>query len=142
MVGQGEVVVNRLGHAEEALRLAGEQRVIGELLDGVHGVVAADIDEALDVQLVENIENLQRNGPSIFTHLSMVNNLNNFLQAAMLVMVMLVTSIFCMLMNVGTYASSWLMHLQKFMTQLDFMLMHIIMLIIKAIMISALVTMI
>ena len=58
VVGQGEVVVDRLGHAEEALRLAGEQRVVGELLDGVHRVVAADVDEALDVELVENVEDL------------------------------------------------------------------------------------
>ena len=58
MVSEGQVVVYGLGHAQELLGMALQDRVIGQLLDCVHGIVSADVDESFDVQLVHDFEEL------------------------------------------------------------------------------------
>ena len=58
VVRQSQIVVDGLRHAHEFLGLSRQDGVIGQLLDRVHGIVSADVDEALHVQLVEDLENL------------------------------------------------------------------------------------
>ena len=57
MVGDGQVVVDGLGAADELLLRAGQQGIVKQLADGVHGIVAADVDEHFDVQLIQQFEN-------------------------------------------------------------------------------------
>ena len=58
VVGEGQVVVNGLGYAQELLLMSLQNRVVGQLLDGVHGIVSADVDECLNLQLVHDFEQL------------------------------------------------------------------------------------
>ena len=58
VVGNHQVV----GHAHEADVALDAVAVIGQLADGVHGVVAADIEEIADVQLLQNGEQLLIDG--------------------------------------------------------------------------------
>ena len=50
MIGQNEIVVDRLGNADKADRTFDLRRIAGKLADGVHRVVAADVKEIADVQ--------------------------------------------------------------------------------------------
>ena len=58
VVGDHQVVVDGLGHAHEADVALDALAVLGQLADGVHGVVAADVEEVADVQLFQNGEQL------------------------------------------------------------------------------------
>ena len=58
MVGQRQIIVNGLGHAQEFLGLSGKDRVVGKLFDGIHGVVSADIDKRFDIEFIEDLEDL------------------------------------------------------------------------------------
>ena len=53
VVGQAQVVVDGLGHADEADAAADLGAVAAELGDGVHGVVAADVEQRADIVLVK-----------------------------------------------------------------------------------------
>ena len=57
MVGAVEVVVDGLGHAHHAALIAHLLHVLGDLVAGVHGVVAAVIEEVADVILLEDLKN-------------------------------------------------------------------------------------
>ena len=58
MVGDHQVVVDGLGHAHKADVALDALAVLGQLADGVHGIVAADVEEVADVQLFQNGEQL------------------------------------------------------------------------------------
>ena len=58
VVGEHQVVVDGLGHAHEPDAAAHGLSVPGQLVDGVHAVVAADVEEPLDIQLLQNGEQL------------------------------------------------------------------------------------
>ena len=58
VVGDHQVVVDGLGHAHKADVALDALAVLGQLADGVHGVVAADVEEVADVQLFQNGEQL------------------------------------------------------------------------------------
>ena len=62
MVGQAQVVVDGLGHTDEPHAAAHTVAVAGKLCDGVHGVVAADIEHRADVVLVKQGEQLDERG--------------------------------------------------------------------------------
>ena len=59
VVGDHQVVVNGLGYAHKADLAADVGAVIGQLADGIHRVVAADIEEVADVQLLQDLKQLQ-----------------------------------------------------------------------------------
>ena len=61
VIGQSQIVVNGLGNADELCGIALYNGVIGKLFDGVHGVVAADVNKALDLQLVQDPKDLFKN---------------------------------------------------------------------------------
>ena len=56
MVGAEEVVVDRLGHAHHTALVADGLHVLVDLVAGVHGVVAAVIEEVADIVLAEHLE--------------------------------------------------------------------------------------
>ena len=56
MVGAHQVVVDRLGHADEADVAADLLGIVAQLADRVHAVVAADIEEVSDIHAVEDRE--------------------------------------------------------------------------------------
>ena len=58
VVGDHQVVVDGLGHAHKADVALDACAVICQLADGVHGVVAADVEEVADVQLLQDGEQL------------------------------------------------------------------------------------
>src|SRR5699024_1588783 len=58
VVSDHQVVVDGLGHAHKADVTAGPCAVVGQLADGVHRVVAADVEEVADVQLFQDVEQL------------------------------------------------------------------------------------
>ena len=58
MVGQTQVVVDGLGHTDEPHTAADTIAVAGKLCDGVHGVVAANVEHRADVVLVKQGEQL------------------------------------------------------------------------------------
>ena len=58
VVGDHQVVVDGLGHAHKADVALDAFAVLSQLADGVHGVVAADVEEVADVQLFQNGEQL------------------------------------------------------------------------------------
>ena len=62
MVGQAQVVVDGLGHTDEPHAAAHPVAVAAELGDGVHGVVAADVEHRADVVLVKQGEQLDERG--------------------------------------------------------------------------------
>ena len=62
MVGDHQVIVDGLGHAHEADVALDALAVLGQLADGVHGIVAADVEEVADVQLFEDGEELLVHG--------------------------------------------------------------------------------
>ena len=53
MVGEAKVVVDGLRHADEPHAAAHPVAVAAELGDGVHGVVAADVEHRADIVLVK-----------------------------------------------------------------------------------------
>ena len=57
MVGAVEVVVDGLGHAHHAALIAHLLHILGDLVAGVHGVVAAVVEEIADIVLLEDLEN-------------------------------------------------------------------------------------
>ena len=56
VVGDHQVIVDGLGHAHKADVAADVCAVVGQLADGVHRVIAADVEEVADVQLLQNLE--------------------------------------------------------------------------------------
>ena len=56
MVGEDQIVVDRLRNSDEFHVTADLLRVAGELVDGIHGVVSADIEEVTDVHLTEIVK--------------------------------------------------------------------------------------
>ena len=62
VVGDHQVVVDRLGHAHKTDVAADVCAVVGQLADGVHRVVAADVEEVADVQLLQNVKQLNIDG--------------------------------------------------------------------------------
>ena len=56
VVGAEEVVVDGLGHAEHAALVADLGHVLADLVAGVHGVVAAVVEEIANVVLLEDLE--------------------------------------------------------------------------------------
>ena len=57
VVGAVEVIVNGLGHADDAARIAHGLHVLGDFVACVHGVVAAVVEEIAHIILAENFEN-------------------------------------------------------------------------------------
>ena len=58
MVGAGEVVVDGLRDTHAAHFIAVSQHELGDLVAGIHGVVAAVVEEVANVVLLEHGENL------------------------------------------------------------------------------------
>ena len=58
MVGYRQVIVNGLGNAHETLRLVVRCRIIGQHLHRIHGIVTARVEQALDIMLLHDLENL------------------------------------------------------------------------------------
>ena len=56
VVGAVEVVVDGLGDAHDAALIAHLLHILGDLVAGVHGVVAAIVEEIADVVLLEDLE--------------------------------------------------------------------------------------
>ena len=75
MIGVHEVVVNGFRHAHEADVAADALGVIAQLADGIHAVVAANIEEIADIQLFEN-------GKQLFIDLRMFQTVRQFVAAA------------------------------------------------------------
>ena len=62
VVGAEQVIVDGLGDAHDAALVADLLHILGDLVAGVHGVVAADVEEVADVQLFQNGEQLLVDG--------------------------------------------------------------------------------
>src|SRR5699024_1226922 len=58
VVGTGQVVVDGLGHAHDTALIANPVHVLGNLVAGIHGVVAAVVEEVTDVVLLEDLQDL------------------------------------------------------------------------------------
>ena len=58
MVGHHQVIVNRLGNAHKADIAANMGTVISQLADGIHAVIAADVEEIADIQFAQDLEQL------------------------------------------------------------------------------------
>ena len=56
VVSHHQVVVDGFGHAHKADVAADVCAVVGQLADGVHRVIAADVEEVADVQLLQNLK--------------------------------------------------------------------------------------
>ena len=57
VIGAEQVVVDSLGHAHDATLIAHLLHVLGDLVAGVHGVVAAVVEEIAHVVLLEDLQN-------------------------------------------------------------------------------------
>ena len=57
MVGAEQVVVDGLRNAHDAALVAGLHHILGDLVAGIHGVVAAVVEEVADVVLLEDLKN-------------------------------------------------------------------------------------
>ena len=62
VVGQAEVVVDGLGHTDEPDAAAHLGTVTGEFCNGVHRVIAADVEQRTDIVLVKQGEQLDERG--------------------------------------------------------------------------------
>ena len=62
MVGEAQIVVDSLGHTDEPHTAVHPLPVAGQLCDGVHRVVAADVEHRADVVLVKQGEQLDKRG--------------------------------------------------------------------------------
>ncbi len=58
MVCDGEIVVDGLRNTHEALLFAFLCCIVRQHLDGIHGIVAANIEQTFDLILVHNLEHL------------------------------------------------------------------------------------
>ena len=58
MVGTGQIVVDGFWHTHEADVAADQVAVIRELLNGVHGIISADVKESFDLELLKEGEDL------------------------------------------------------------------------------------
>ena len=56
VVGAVQVVVNGLGYAHDAALIAHLLHILGDLVAGVHGVVAAVVEEVADIVLLEYLQ--------------------------------------------------------------------------------------
>ena len=56
MIGTGQVVVDGLGHAHDPALIADLVHILGNFVAGVHGVVAAVVEEVTDVVLLEDLQ--------------------------------------------------------------------------------------
>ena len=65
MVGERQIIVNSLGASHKADLRTGDDSVIGKLLDGVHGIVAADIDKAVNLQIRQDLEDFFIDLPAV-----------------------------------------------------------------------------
>ena len=57
VVGAVQVIVDGLGYAHDAALIAHLLHILGDLVAGVHGVVAAVVEEVADVVLFEDLQN-------------------------------------------------------------------------------------
>ena len=57
VVGAEQVVVDGLRNAHDAALVAGLHHILGNLVAGIHGVVAAVVEEVADVVLLEDLKN-------------------------------------------------------------------------------------
>ncbi len=57
VVGAKEVVVDGLGHAHHAALIAHFLHILADLVAGIHGVVAAVVEEVADIVLLKNLQN-------------------------------------------------------------------------------------
>ena len=62
MVGHHQIVIDGLGNAHEADVALDAVAVFSQLADGIHGVVAANVEEVANVQLFQDGEQLLVNG--------------------------------------------------------------------------------
>ena len=53
MVRKGQVIVNGFGNTQELLAMSLDNGIIRQLLDGIHGIIASDIDKDLNIQLIQ-----------------------------------------------------------------------------------------
>ena len=60
---EGKVVVNRLRASDEAGAEPGHNRVVGQLFDGVHGIISADVNKRLNIQFLQDRKDLVVNRP-------------------------------------------------------------------------------
>ena len=74
MVCQGKVIVNGLRAADETGRMSGDDRIVRELFDRIHGIISADVDKCLDIQFVEDLEDL-------FIYFAVLMDLRQFVAA-------------------------------------------------------------
>ncbi len=58
VIGDRQIIVDGLGNAHEGLLLAMLLRIVGEHLDGVHGVIAACVEQGVNVVLLHHLEDL------------------------------------------------------------------------------------
>ena len=56
MVCECQVIVDCFRASDEACRVSGYDRIVGQLFNRVHGIISADVNKCLDVQLVEDIK--------------------------------------------------------------------------------------
>ena len=56
VVGAVEIVVNGLGHAHDTAFIAGLLHIFRDLIAGVHGVVAAVVEEVAHIIFAENLQ--------------------------------------------------------------------------------------
>ena len=56
VVGAVQVIVDGLGHAHHAALIANLLHILGDLVAGVHGVVAAVVEEIADIVLLEDLQ--------------------------------------------------------------------------------------
>ena len=62
MVGEAQVVVDSLGHTDKPHIAAHLLSIAGQFRDGIHRVVAADVEHGTDVVLVKQGEQLDERG--------------------------------------------------------------------------------
>ena len=62
VVGVGQIVVDRLGNADKADVAADFGGVVAQFEDGIHAVVAADIEEVADIIAAQHVENFLIDG--------------------------------------------------------------------------------
>ena len=56
MIGKCKVIVNGLRNTKEFLGLSGNDSIIRQLLDSIHGIISANVDKCIDLQFVQNIK--------------------------------------------------------------------------------------
>ena len=56
VIGTGQVVIDGLGHAHDPALIADLVHILGNFVAGVHGVVAAVVEEVTDVVLLEDLQ--------------------------------------------------------------------------------------